>query len=111
MLLSIVVLARHMSLKYVDPNDLSRLRDANGHRLPANFDEHTVIAQLSKAVFNNFPPGFYFVVAMIRDHPGARGEHRVHRLPGARLDPARGMVSCRASSARAATGSPTATGS
>ena len=64
MLLSIVVLARQMSLKYVDPNDLSRLRDANGHRLPANFDEHTVIAQLSKAVFNNFPPGFYFVVAM-----------------------------------------------
>ncbi|MDQ6686508.1 MAG: APC family permease [Actinomycetota bacterium] len=67
MLLSIVILAREMGLRYVDPTDpsaLTRLRDANGHRLPGNYNEHTVIAQISRAVFNNFSPGFYFVVAM-----------------------------------------------
>ncbi|MGZ4438292.1 MAG: APC family permease [Nocardioidaceae bacterium] len=64
MLLSIIVLARQMGLKYVDPNDISRLRAPDGSRLPANYDEHTVIAQISRAVFDNFTPGFYFVVAM-----------------------------------------------
>jgi amino acid transporter len=63
MLLSIIVLARNMGLKYVDPNDIDRLRDADGNRLE-NYDQHTVISQLSKAIFSDFPPGFYFVVAM-----------------------------------------------
>ena len=62
MLMSIVVLANKMGLKYVD--DISRLRDAHGARLPADFHQPTVIAQLSKAVFDNFTPGFYFVLAM-----------------------------------------------
>jgi amino acid transporter len=64
MLLSIIILAREMGLKYVDPNDLSRLRNADGTPLPKGFDEHTVIAQISKAVFNDFSPGFYYVVAV-----------------------------------------------
>ena len=64
MLLSIIILAREMGLKYVDPNDLSRLRNADGSRLPKGFDEHTVIAQISRAVFNDFSPGFYYVVAV-----------------------------------------------
>ncbi|MDQ6642633.1 MAG: APC family permease, partial [Actinomycetota bacterium] len=67
MLLSIIILARKMGLRYVDPNDkeaFSRLRDAAGHALPADFSQHTVIAQISRAVFDNFSPGFYFVVAM-----------------------------------------------
>jgi amino acid transporter len=64
MLLSIVILARQMGLKYVDPNDLDRLRQGDGSALPRGFDEHTVIAQVAKAVFSDFPPGFYFVVAM-----------------------------------------------
>ncbi|MGH3413909.1 MAG: APC family permease [Marmoricola sp.] len=67
MLMSIIVLAREMGLKYVDPTDpaaMSRLTDAQGHHFPASFDEHTVIAQIARAVFDNFPPGFYFVVAM-----------------------------------------------
>ena len=62
MLMSIVVLANTMGLKYVD--DVSRLRDAAGHPLPQHFHQPTVIAQLSKAVFSNFSPGFYFVLAM-----------------------------------------------
>jgi amino acid transporter len=62
MLMSIILLAHHMQLKYVD--DVSRLRDANGDPMPPGFDQPTVMAQLSKAVFDNFTPGFYFVLAM-----------------------------------------------
>ncbi len=32
--------------------------------MPAGYDQHTVIAQIARAVFDNFPAGFYFVVAM-----------------------------------------------
>jgi amino acid transporter len=63
MLLSIVILAREMGLKYVDPNDLSRLT-LHGRPLPAHYDQQTVISQIAHAVFNDFTPGFYFVVAM-----------------------------------------------
>jgi amino acid transporter len=63
MLLSIIVLAHQMGLKYVDPNDLERLRRGDGSPLPRGFDEHTVIAQIARAVFSDFSPGFYFVVA------------------------------------------------
>jgi amino acid transporter len=64
MLLSIIVLARQMGLKYVDPFEMNRLRDANGNPLPKGYDQHTIIAQIARAVFDNFSPGFYFVVAM-----------------------------------------------
>jgi amino acid transporter len=63
MLLSIIVLARNMGLKYVDPNDIDRLRTADGEPLKKGYDQHTVIAQLAKAIFHDFPPGFYFVIA------------------------------------------------
>jgi amino acid transporter len=61
MLMSIILLAHHMQIKYVD--DVSRLRDANGNPMPAGYDQPTVMAQISKAVFDNFTPGFYFVLA------------------------------------------------
>lgn len=64
MLLSIMALANTIGLKYVDPGDVGRLRDANGNPLPAGYEQHTVVAQLARAVFHDFPPGFYFVVAM-----------------------------------------------
>jgi hypothetical protein len=32
--------------------------------MPPGYDQPTVMAQISKAVFNNFTPGFYFVLAM-----------------------------------------------
>ncbi len=67
MLMSIIVLAHQMGIKYVDPTDpeaMGRLRDANFHAFPASFREHTVVAQIARAVFDNFNPGFYFVVAM-----------------------------------------------
>jgi len=64
MLMSIVLLANRMSLKYVDPGDIDRLRNPDGSPLPAGYDQHTVVAQLARAVFHDFTPGFYFVVAM-----------------------------------------------
>ena len=63
MMLSIIFLARSMGLRYVDPHDLDRLTRADGTALPADYDQHTVIAQIARAVFHDFPPGFYFVVA------------------------------------------------
>jgi amino acid transporter len=64
MMMSVIVLANQMHLRYVDPNDLDRLRLPNGDPVPAGYDQHTVIAQIARAVFDNFSPGFYFVVAM-----------------------------------------------
>jgi amino acid transporter len=64
MLMSIILLARQMGLKYVDPHDIQRLRDGHGQALPQGFDQHPVMAQLARAVFADFPPGFYFVIAM-----------------------------------------------
>jgi amino acid transporter len=64
MLLSIIVLARTMGLRYVDPTQIDRLRLPNGHPLPKGYDEPTVIAQLAEKVFDNFTPGFYFLIAM-----------------------------------------------
>jgi amino acid transporter len=61
MLMSIILLAHHMQIKYVD--DVSRLRDSHGHKMPRGFDQPTVMAQISKAVFQGFTPGFYFVLA------------------------------------------------
>ena len=64
MLMSIIVLANVMHLRYVDPHDLDRLVTADGQPVPAGYDQHTVIAQIARGVFDNFPPGFYFVIAM-----------------------------------------------
>jgi amino acid transporter len=64
MLLTIIFLARTMHLKFVDPDHMDRLREADGTPLKEGFDQHTVIAQIARAVFDNFPPGFYFVIAM-----------------------------------------------
>jgi amino acid transporter len=63
MMMSVIVLAKQMGLKYVDPHELERLTD-NGAELPAGFDQHTVIAQIAKAVFSDFSPGFYLVVTV-----------------------------------------------
>ena len=64
MLMSIIVLANVMHLRYVDPHDLDRLVTADGQPVPAGYDQHTVIAQIARGVFDNFTPGFYFVIAM-----------------------------------------------
>ncbi len=64
MMISVIVLAKQMNLRYVDPHDLDRLTRADGSPLPSDYDQHAVIAQIARAVFDNFPPGFYFVVTV-----------------------------------------------
>ena len=62
MMLSVILLARQMGLQYVDPHHLERLRQADGSPVPEGFTQEAVIAQLARAIFDHFPPGFYFVV-------------------------------------------------
>ena len=63
MMLGVILLAKQMNLRYVDPAELGRLRTASGRPVPPTHDEHTVIAQIAHAVFDTFPVGFYLVVA------------------------------------------------
>jgi amino acid transporter len=63
MMLSVIVLAKQMGLRYVDPHDVDRLLK-NGEPVPQGYDQHAVIAQIARAVFNDFSPGFYFVVTV-----------------------------------------------
>ncbi len=44
MMISVIVLAKQMGLKYVDPSDLDRLT-LNGEPLPPGYDQHAVIAR------------------------------------------------------------------
>ncbi len=63
MMVSVIVLARQMGLRYVDPHHLDKLT-RDGEPLGDDFDQHTVIAQIARAVFSDFSPGFYFVVTV-----------------------------------------------
>jgi amino acid transporter len=64
MMVSVIVLARQMGLRYVDPHHLESLRTPDGEPVPAGYDQDTVIAQLADAIFDQFTPGFYFVVVV-----------------------------------------------
>ena len=64
MMLSVIVLARQMGLRYVDPHHLDNLRTAAGVPVPEGYTQDTVIAQLARAIFDHFTPGFYFVVVV-----------------------------------------------
>ncbi|KQT89195.1 DNA-binding protein [Marmoricola sp. Leaf446] len=64
MMVSVITLARQMGLRFVDPNDLENLRLPGGGALPEGYVQDTVIAQLARAIFDEFPPGFYFVVVV-----------------------------------------------
>ncbi len=64
MMLSIITLAREMGLQYVDPVHLERLVNADGSALGPDHEQHTVLAQIARAVFDGFDPAFYFVITM-----------------------------------------------
>ncbi|MBS42074.1 MAG: DNA-binding protein [Nocardioides sp.] len=64
MMVSVIVLAKQMGLKYVDPHELDRLSYADGSPLPEDYDQHAVLAQIARAVFHDFSPGFYLVVTV-----------------------------------------------
>jgi amino acid transporter len=63
MMVSVIVLAKQMGIRYVDPHDFERL-SRNGVSVGEDFDQHPVISQIARAVFNDFSPGFYFVVTV-----------------------------------------------
>jgi amino acid transporter len=64
MMMSIIVLAKQMSIRYVDPHALDNLRTAAGDAVPDGYEQHPVISQIAAGVFNDFPPGFYFVITV-----------------------------------------------
>jgi len=64
MMMSIIVLARQMSIRFVDPHHLERLTTAAGEAMPEGYQQHPVIAQIAAGVFEGFPPGFYLVVTV-----------------------------------------------
>jgi amino acid transporter len=64
MMMSVIVLAKQMSIRYVDPHHLDRLQSAGGGALPSDYEQHPVISQIANGVFDQFPPGFYFVVTV-----------------------------------------------
>ncbi|MET8521291.1 APC family permease [Nocardioides sp. NBC_00163] len=64
MMMSIIVLANQMSIRYVDPHALDNLRTAAGDAVPDGYEQHPVISQIAAGVFNDFPPGFYFVITV-----------------------------------------------
>lgn len=64
MMVSVIVLAKQMGIRFVDPHDLDRLTYADGTPVGDDYDQHAVIAQIAKAVFSDFSPGFYAVVTV-----------------------------------------------
>ncbi len=75
MLIGIITLANKTHLRYVDPDsNMSRLMLDGQHgtqiaagtvRFPNGvvYDQDTIIGQLASAVFDHFPPAFYFTIA------------------------------------------------
>lgn len=63
MMMSVIVLAKQMTIRYVDPHELDRLRTASG-AVPEGYEQHPVISQIAAGVFDHFSPGFYFVVTV-----------------------------------------------
>ena len=97
-------------MKYVD-DPATQLLAATASRSADGYDQDTVIGQLAKAVFDDFPPG---LLLRARDRPGiilvlaANTAFNGFPVLGSIL--AR-TATCRASCTPAATGSPTATAS
>jgi amino acid transporter len=63
MMVSVIVLARQMGIKYVDPHELERLT-RNGESVGSDYEQNAVIAQIARAIFIDFSPAFYFVVTV-----------------------------------------------
>jgi amino acid transporter len=61
MILSILVLARKIGVKYVE-NPSTQLLD-HGHPPAAGYVQHPVIGQIAQSVFSGFSPAFYVVAA------------------------------------------------
>ena len=99
MMVSVIVLARQMGIRYVDPHEIERL-SRNGEPLPGGL-------RPAHGDRPDRPRGLRRLRAglLLRGHghrrdPGAGRQHGLQRLPGARLDPGQGRL--RAAGARLA---------
>ena len=85
MIMSILLLARATGVTFADDPMTQLTR--NGEPVEATYIQHPVISQIVDGGVPGIP---WMAVARLdrhRPHPRARREHRVQRLPGARLDP------------------------
>ncbi len=64
MMMSIIVLANQMAVRFVDPHKLEQLRTADGDAVAEGYQQHPVISQIAAGVFHDFSPGFYFVITV-----------------------------------------------
>ncbi|GAA4689272.1 APC family permease [Nocardioides nanhaiensis] len=64
MMVSVIVLAKQMGLRYVDPHDLDRLSRDGVALSEETYRQDAVIAQIARAVFSDFSPAFYLVVTV-----------------------------------------------
>lgn len=64
MMMSIVVLAHRMAVRYVDPGDIDRLVGAQGEPVPDDFKQHPLISQIARGVFDGFDPAYYAVIVV-----------------------------------------------
>ncbi|MEZ5092484.1 APC family permease [Nocardioides sp.] len=62
MMMSVIVLGYQMGLRVVDPHEVERLYRDGVALDPNTYDQNAAIAQIAKAVFDHFSPGFYAVV-------------------------------------------------
>ncbi|MGH3380462.1 MAG: APC family permease, partial [Actinoallomurus sp.] len=63
MLMGIIALANLTHMRYVDPHVVGSKLLFHGHPVGSGYDQQTIIGQLGRAVFDNFPPAFYFLIA------------------------------------------------
>ena len=63
MMMSVIVLANRWGSS-TSTRMTSTGSRATGEPVPAGYDQHTVIAQIARAVFSDFSPGFYLVVTV-----------------------------------------------
>ncbi len=63
MMVSVIVLANQMGVRYVDPSQRHRLR-LDGEPLPEDFRQDMLLAQIAGPLFDGFPPVFYLVITM-----------------------------------------------
>ena len=92
MIMSIINLARETGLQYVDPRELDRLTAAR--RLAAAGVLRAAHRDLAAGPrhLRRLRPGLLLRGRDDRRDPGAGRQHRVQRLPGARLDPRQGRL-------------------
>jgi amino acid transporter len=62
MLMSVIVLAQLMGLRYAEDPATQLLRD--GRPVGADYEQNPVISQIARALFSGFPVGFYAVAAV-----------------------------------------------